>query len=505
MSKPTFSRRLAVAVWGEKAESKVERKLVAKIDAVILTYCCVSFFFNYLDRAALANAYVSGMQKDLKFVGNQYNVVVTCLTVGYIIGGPIHAVAIQKIAPRWWFSTMCLLWAGLTMCCAAAQKYQDLCVIRFFQGMVEASTYSGTQYVIGSWYKPEEMGKRTGLFAASGMAGTMFSGIMMTAIYKTVDGHAGLAGWRWLFIILGLITIPIALFGFALFPDLPETTTARWLTTEEKELAVSRLPPKRNGAGHSIGWDLIRRVLLSPAFYVFTMLWVVGGALEAFSTQSCMLLMMNALGFSVPQKNTYTLGITAVGIFCTLLTSVLIDFSGKHVPWGLVACGLQLIPCIILLCWNQVSVGAKLAAYYIAGSAYMIQPVIFTFANKTLGKTGDDAMRAMTLYAMNSMSSVLFAFWGLILYPATDAPRFFKGTIAMLVVSVVLALWIIITWRLEISINKKYLAAIEQSESRGKEEGLHGDGDGDDEKGYAGTGEKGVPHSVKEQPVATVL
>jgi hypothetical protein len=68
-----------------------------------------------------------------------------------------------------------------------------------------------------------------------------------------------------------------------------------------------------------------------------------------------------------------------------------------------------------------------------------------------------------------------------------------------------LALWIIITWRLEISINKKYLAAIEQSESRGKEEGLHGDGEGDDEKGYAGTGEKGVPHSVKEQPVATVL
>jgi hypothetical protein len=86
---------------------------------------------------------------------------------------------------------------------------------------------------------------------------------------------------------------------------------------------------------------------------------------------------------------------------------------------------------------------------------------------------------------------------------SADPPQFFKGTIAMLVVSVVLALWIIITWRLEISINKKYLAAIEQSETRGKEEGLHGDGD--DEKGYAGVGEKSVSHSVKEQPVATVL
>lgn len=81
--------------------------------------------------------------------------------------------------------------------CAAANSYKHLCVIRFFQGMAEASTYSGAQYIIGSWYKPQEIGKRTGLFAASGMAGTMFAGLMMTAIYKTVDGHLGLAGWRW--------------------------------------------------------------------------------------------------------------------------------------------------------------------------------------------------------------------------------------------------------------------------------------------------------------------
>jgi MFS transporter, ACS family, pantothenate transporter len=62
---------------------------------------------------------------------------------------------------------MVLIWGGLTMCCAAAQKFEDLCAIRFFQGVIEASTYSGTQYVIGSWYKSEEIGKRTGLFAAS--------------------------------------------------------------------------------------------------------------------------------------------------------------------------------------------------------------------------------------------------------------------------------------------------------------------------------------------------
>ena len=81
--------------------------------------------------------------------------------------------------------------------------------------------------------------------------------------------HLGLAGWKWLFIILGIITIPIAIFGFIFFPDLPETTTAKWLSEEEKELALTRLPPKMDGAGHTLGWSLIRRVILSPALCVW--------------------------------------------------------------------------------------------------------------------------------------------------------------------------------------------------------------------------------------------
>jgi ACS family pantothenate transporter-like MFS transporter len=71
---------LRVLVWGEPAPTAAERKLVRKIDFFILTYCCLSFFFNYLDRAALANAYVSGLKEDLHLVGTNYNVLGTCLT-----------------------------------------------------------------------------------------------------------------------------------------------------------------------------------------------------------------------------------------------------------------------------------------------------------------------------------------------------------------------------------------------------------------------------------------
>lgn len=122
----------------------------------------------------------------------------------------------------------------------------------------------------------------------------------------------------------------------------------------------------------------------------------------------------------------------------------------------------------------------------LAGTAYLIQPVVFTWANKLLSRDGDDAARAVTLFAMNGKrrnifqainqanriigaSSVLYSFWGVALYPATDAATvslnndlpptlpnseltllfqqgFHKGTITMVVVSVSLAGWIGLVW-----------------------------------------------------------
>lgn len=37
--------------------------------------------------------------------------------------------------------------------------------------------------------KPREIAKRTAIFTASGQAGSMFAGVMMTAIYKGMNGY----------------------------------------------------------------------------------------------------------------------------------------------------------------------------------------------------------------------------------------------------------------------------------------------------------------------------
>lgn len=42
-----------------------------------------------------------------------------------------------------------------------------------------------------------------------------------------------------------------------------------------------------------------------------------------------------------------------------------------------------------------------------AGTTYLIQPVVFVWANKILARGGDDAARAVTLYSMNGMEYYL--------------------------------------------------------------------------------------------------
>lgn len=69
----------------------------------------------------------------------------------------------------------------------------------------------------------------------------MFSGYLQAGIYSGMNGLHGLAGWRWLFIMCGIITVPGSLWGFFAVPDSPYDTKAFYLNEEEISLARSRM------------------------------------------------------------------------------------------------------------------------------------------------------------------------------------------------------------------------------------------------------------------------
>lgn len=65
-------------------------------------------------------------------------------------------------------------------------------------------------------------------------------------------GRGGLAGWRWIFIIEGLLTIVIGVAGYVFLVDFPDQavkkTYKNFLTTKEIEFIIRRINKDRNDA-----------------------------------------------------------------------------------------------------------------------------------------------------------------------------------------------------------------------------------------------------------------
>lgn len=206
--------------------------------------------------------------------GNEFTLATTLFNIGAILGGIPSNLLITYLPPRYILPGCELLWGIITVGTFAITNSTQLYYIRFFLGLLEGTCFVGIQYVLGSWYKRMELGKRTAIFTSSAYVGTAFGGYIMSGVHAGMDGLAGKASWRWLFIVNGIITVVIALYGLVFFPDTPEKTTAFYLSQEERQRCRERLVEDDRQPVGSWSWDLVPRIFKSWQFYLLTVLWM---------------------------------------------------------------------------------------------------------------------------------------------------------------------------------------------------------------------------------------
>jgi MFS family permease len=88
------------------------------------------------------------------------------------------------------------------------------------------------------WYKRAEAQKRYSFFFSSTTLAGAFGGLLASAIGK-MDRLGGYRGWRWIFILEGVLTCVVAIFFWFLLPDFPED--AKWLKEDERAYVKARL------------------------------------------------------------------------------------------------------------------------------------------------------------------------------------------------------------------------------------------------------------------------
>lgn len=249
-----------------------------------------------------------------------------------------------------------------------------------------------------------------------------------------MDGLRGLSGWRWLFIIDGIVTLPVALYGFLLFPDTPARTRAFYLTPAERALAVARVPPVRDGGwgGSPLTWRFAREVLTSWYWWGFVGLWVIAGETESFSSNSLMSLYLKghpAVEYTVAQLNDIPTGVPAVGIVSTLFWATLTDLlDGKRylVGYFIGATGVATSAMILAASRDPTSprsTAVVFGAYYWAGAVYACQATFFAWCNDAM-RFEEPVFRGVVLAGMNLGNNAVNAWWSIIFYGASMAPWF---------------------------------------------------------------------------------
>ncbi|PKS06826.1 hypothetical protein jhhlp_006902 [Lomentospora prolificans] len=215
-----------------------EKKILRKMDLRLIPMLALLYLLSFLDRGNIGNAKIEGLQEDLGMTPDQYN---WCLTVFFFTYAAFEVpsnLLLKRLRPSIWLPTIMVAWGLVMTLMGIVRNYHGLLISRIFLGVTEAGLFPGVAYYLTMWYCRHEIQLRQALFFSAASIAGAFSGLLAFGIAK-MDGIGGLEGWRWIFILEGIVTVLVAAMAYFTLYDFPET--APFLTEDERAFVVFRL------------------------------------------------------------------------------------------------------------------------------------------------------------------------------------------------------------------------------------------------------------------------
>ncbi|KLT38881.1 MFS general substrate transporter [Cutaneotrichosporon oleaginosum] len=326
-----YEKREIEAAASEYVPGSVEEKrLVRKIDLHLLPTLWVMYILNYLDRTNIGNAKVGadhgGFEQDWNLSSADYSLVLSIFFVGYLLWEVPSNMMLARSKPSIFLPTIMFIWGAMSVGAKGMTGLGGMVAFRFVLGLVEAGFFPGVMLLMSCWYKPEELSKRIAMFYTASLVAGAFGGLLSFGIMDGLEGKGNTRGWKWLFIIEGLITVVVACFAFFILPNYPLTT--KWLSDDEKRLATGRLLASARGTTedeeeHISHWQAFKLACKDPKTWVFVLIYnllnMVGTISYFFPT------LLGSMGYKGNMRQLMTVPIYVVALIISVTLGFVAD------------------------------------------------------------------------------------------------------------------------------------------------------------------------------------
>jgi MFS family permease len=207
----------------------------------------VCYVIAYLDRVNIGFAKLQ-MLNDLHFSEAMYGFGAGIFFIGYFFFEVPSNLLLHRVGARRWIARIMVTWAILSAATAWVTTPAMFYVLRFFLGVAEAGFFPGLVLYLTYWYPSHRRGKMVAFLMAGNPVAGIVGGPVSGYIMQRLTGHAGMAGWQWLFILEAL---PALVLGAAIFFFLDDRVKdAKWLPMHEREFIASEIEAEARTKSH---------------------------------------------------------------------------------------------------------------------------------------------------------------------------------------------------------------------------------------------------------------
>ncbi|KAF6827349.1 major facilitator superfamily transporter [Colletotrichum plurivorum] len=424
---------------GETSWTKDEERVVnltPRLDWYLMPLLVIGFYVLQLDRTNIGNALTDTLAQDLNITSSQVNIGNQLMFAGIVVAEIPSNIVLQRLGAPVWLTLQVAIWGAVALSQAWCTNVHSFYATRFLLGAFEGGYIPGSQYMMALFYTRSELALRTSVFYFGNYAAAATGSLIAAGILQ-LGGRGGLAGWQWLFVIEGALTLLIFVAFLLLLPRSPKHTApihGRFDAFSSRERAILTARILRDDESKGADKADITLASLKVAFsdvrlWLHMLLNFVGlapkGAIAIYGPS-----IIKSLGFSKLDANL----LSAVGNVLVIVLSVALsvgsDRTGLRGPW-----------CLVAFVWSIAFAGALCGLP--VGSDKWVQYAMFTLltGGNALSQAINDAWMSINAtspssrsvgLAMAVMGSNLGGLAGQQLFQESDAPRYSKAFLAIL-------------------------------------------------------------------------